>query len=90
MVLVVTEHSIGYVTTTRHLVCRLKKDLYGLKKAPKAWYGRIDNFLTSLGFTKSNADPNLYFKVVDDGPVILLLYMDDLLLNRCGKSHTKV
>jgi hypothetical protein len=25
-------------------VCILKKDLYGLKKAPRAWYGRIDIF----------------------------------------------
>ena len=33
--------------------CRLKKALYGLKQAPKAWYGRIDSFLMSLGFTKS-------------------------------------
>jgi hypothetical protein len=24
-------------------VCRLKKDLYGLKKAPRSWYARIDN-----------------------------------------------
>ena len=32
-------------------VCRLKKALYGLKQAPRAWYGRIDSFLTSLGFT---------------------------------------
>jgi hypothetical protein len=51
----------------------LKKDLYGLKKAPRAWHGRIDSFLTSLGFTKISADPKLYFKVVDNGPVILLL-----------------
>jgi hypothetical protein len=52
-------------------VCRLKKDLYGLKQAPRAWYGKIDSFLTSLGFTKSSADPNLYFKVVDDGPIVV-------------------
>ena len=32
----------------------------------------------SLGFIKSKDDPNLYFKVMDDEPVILLLYMDDL------------
>jgi hypothetical protein len=49
-----------------------------LKQAPRAWYGRIDSFLLSLGFTKSKFDPNLYFKIVDDGPVILLLYVDDL------------
>lgn len=34
----------------------------------------------SLGFSKSEADPNLYYKVVDGQPVILLLYVDDLFL----------
>jgi hypothetical protein len=61
-------------------ICRLKKDLYGLKQAPRAWYGRIDSFLMSLGFTKSKDDPNLYFKVMNDEPVILLLYVDELFL----------
>jgi hypothetical protein len=68
----------------------LKKALYGLKQTPRAWYGKIDNFFTSLGFTNNSADPNLYFKVVDDGPVILLLYMDDLFINSCGKAHLGV
>jgi hypothetical protein len=61
-------------------VCKLKKDLYGLKQASRAWYGCIDSFLTSLGFTKSKADSNLYFKVMNGEPVILLLYVDDLFL----------
>ena len=34
----------------------------------------------SLGFTKSDASPNLYYKVVKGEPVILLLYVDDLFL----------
>jgi hypothetical protein len=42
-------------------VCRLKKALYGLKQAPRAWYSRIDGYLQSMGFTKSEADPNLYY-----------------------------
>ena len=61
-------------------VYKLKKAMYGLKQAPRAWCGRIDSFLTSLGFTKSKVDPNLYLKVMDDEPVILLLYVDDLFL----------
>jgi hypothetical protein len=61
-------------------VYRLKKALYGLKQAPRAWYGRIDSFLTSLGFTKSKADSNIYFKIMNNEPVILLLYVDDLFL----------
>jgi hypothetical protein len=51
-----------------------------LKQAPKAWYGRIDNFLMSLGFTNSKDDPNLYLKIENDGPTILLLYVDELFL----------
>ena len=46
----------------------------------RTWYGRIDSFLSSLGFTKSKADSNLYFKIMDNEPVILLLYVDDLFL----------
>jgi len=61
-------------------VCRLKKALYGLKQAPRAWYERIDSYLMKLGFTRSEADPNLYFKVEDDKPLILVLYVDDLFL----------
>jgi hypothetical protein len=51
-----------------------------LKQAPRAWYGSIDSFLTSLGFTKSKVDSNVYFKVMNDEPVVLLLYVDDLFL----------
>ena len=41
---------------------------------------RIDNFLSSLGFTKSKVDSNLYYKVGEGKPVILLLYVDDLFV----------
>eukprot|EP00253_Pinus_taeda_P021357 PITA_21357 len=33
-----------------------------------------------LGFTKSEADPNLYFIVVGEKPLILVLYVDDLII----------
>ena len=33
-----------------------------------------------LGFTRSDADPNLYFKVDNDKPLILVLNVDDLFL----------
>jgi hypothetical protein len=42
-----------------------------------------------LGFTKSSADSNLYFKVEDDGLVILLLYVDDLSLTGVDKLITE-
>jgi len=33
-------------------VCRLKKALYGLEKAPRAWYTRINNYFLKFGFQK--------------------------------------
>ena len=66
-------------------VCKLKKALYGLKQAPRAWYGQIDRFLVSMGFTKSDADPNLFYKVLNDEPLILVLYVDDLFLTENEK-----
>lgn len=45
-------------------VCRLKRALYGLKQEPRAWYTQIDSYLIGLGFSKSEADPNIYQIVV--------------------------
>ena len=59
-----------------------QKALYGLKQAPQAWYSRIDSYLLSIGFQKSEADPNLYYIVVDGVPLILMLYVDDLFITR--------
>jgi len=55
------EQSQGFEVHDREThVCKLKKAMYGLKQAPRAWYSRIDHYLQDMGFTKSEADPNLY------------------------------
>jgi hypothetical protein len=75
------EQPLGFEVHGREFhVCRLKKALYRLKQAPKAWYSRIDAYLQQLGFEKSEANPNLYFTVVGEDPLILLLYVDDLFI----------
>lgn len=68
------------VQDRRTHVCRLKK-------APRAWYERIDNYLRTLGLTRSEADANLHLKVENDIPLILVLYVDDLFFNRCKPSY---
>jgi hypothetical protein len=61
-------------------VCRLKKVLYGLKQAPHAWYSRINEYLSGLGFTKTNVDSNLYYLVDYSNLLVLVLYVNDLIL----------
>ena len=78
---VYVEKPLNFETRDREThVCKLKKSLYSLKHAPMTWYRRIDSFLSSLGFTKSKVDSNLYYKVEDGNLVMLLLYVDGVFV----------
>jgi len=61
-------------------VCKLKRALYSLKQAPYAWCTMINNYLTSLGFTKIEVNVNLYHILVEGKLLIIFLYVDDLVL----------
>ena len=61
-------------------VCRVKQALYGLKQATRTWYARMDAYILRIRFVKSYVDPNLYFMVMNNKPVIILLYVDDLFI----------
>ena len=43
----------------------------------------------TLGFTNNSVDPNLYFKVEDGEPMILLLHVDDLFLTSAKNLITE-
>eukprot|EP00253_Pinus_taeda_P004990 PITA_04990 len=55
-------------------------ETFSLVQAPRAWYTMIDNYVTGLGFTKSEADASLYHIMVKGKLLIILLYVDDLIL----------
>ena len=80
----------GFVVPNKeHLVCKLKRSLYGLKHALRQQYKKFDTFMLSQGFDRSYADHCLYTrKDIDDSPLILVLYVDDMLL--VGKRKTSL
>jgi hypothetical protein len=68
-------HSRSYLSlSTLHLLISLPFGIF------ECIDPRINSYLISLGFTKSDADSNLYYKVEDGCPLILVLYVDDLFL----------
>lgn len=74
--------------STQDKVCRLKKSLYGLRQAPRAWFEKINSFLEELGLSRTEADYSL-FHFIDKGDIIILvLYVDDLLIT--GSNPTRV
>jgi hypothetical protein len=62
------------------LVCRLNRSLYGLKKAPRAWYSRFASYLASIDFIEAKSDTSLFIYCHGDDTVFLLLYVDDIVL----------
>jgi hypothetical protein len=57
----------------------LKKALYGLKKAPRAQYARLDRYLQQQGFRKGNANRNIYVNIDGNNILIIEVYVDDII-----------
>jgi hypothetical protein len=72
---------LGYeIDKHRDKVYKLRKALYGLKQASRVWYSRIDEYMISVGFSKSPSEPTLYTKVNQNGKILIVcLYVDDLI-----------
>ena len=69
------------VIAPSNMVCKLIKSLYGLKQSSRAWYMRFDTYLLQQGFSRLEADANIYIKHDnDDGFTILTVYVDDCIL----------
>ncbi|EOY26601.1 Uncharacterized protein TCM_028442 [Theobroma cacao] len=76
------EQPMGFkIEFGRDKVYKLHKALYGLKQAPHAWYSRIDTYLNDQEFCKSVNKATLHtLKKSNDAPLIVSLYVDDLLI----------
>ena len=75
---VYTKQPDGFATKGKeHLVCKLKKNIYGLKQSPRCWNVALDDHLCDIGFTQSTSDPCIY---TSEGLVLLAVYVDDVLL----------
>ena len=71
----------GYIDTLqKHLVCYLKKALYGLRQASREWNQRIDVFLKAFKLTQSPADTCVYFSDHSGCRLLIMLFVDDGLM----------
>nr|GEU58985.1 hypothetical protein [Tanacetum cinerariifolium] len=67
-------------------VYKLKKALYGLKKAPRAWYVELSTFLLQNHVFKGTIDPKLFIRRFDDDILVVHVYVDDIIL---GSTHPR-
>ena len=53
----------------------LKKALYSLNQAPRAWYDQLTQYLMSYGFTRGKADQTLFMKREDGELIVAQVYV---------------
>ena len=74
------------VKGNEHLVCKLKRSIYGLRQSPRCWNYTLDCKLKEMGFDQTPSDPCLY---VSKGEMfIVAVYVDDILL--ACKDNTRM
>lgn len=69
-----------------HKVLRLRKALYGLRQAPRAWNTKLDVSLNKLGFTRCVDEHALYTRRSRGSTLIVGVYVDDLIITGAKKE----
>jgi hypothetical protein len=72
-----------------HQVLRLRKALYGLHQAPRAWNAKLDKTLQSLGFTRCPTEPAIYTRRSCGSQLIVGVYVDDLVVTGTSLDDIK-
>nr|GEV08712.1 retrovirus-related Pol polyprotein from transposon TNT 1-94 [Tanacetum cinerariifolium] len=60
-------------------VYKLKKALYRLKQAPRAWYNLLSKFLLFQEFSKGTVDPILFIRRQGKYILLVQIYVDDII-----------
>ena len=60
--------------------CHIRHALYGLKKAPRAWFAKFSCTIPRLGYMASHYDSALFLCCTDKDTILFLLYMDDMII----------
>lgn len=68
-------------------VYKLRKALYGLRQAPRAWYTRLSKFLEKLGFEKCPYEHAVYVKREGNESLIIGVYVDDILITSSNTAN---
>ncbi|KAK9080267.1 hypothetical protein SSX86_001943 [Deinandra increscens subsp. villosa] len=68
-------------------VCRLRKSLYGLKKSPRAWFGKFNTVVTEFGLRRSSYDHSAYFASSAADRILLVVYVDDIVITGSDRNE---
>lgn len=87
---VYVEQPAGFVVGGKeHKVLKLRKALYGLHQAPRAWNAKLHDTLLSLGFARCPSEAAIYCRRSGDARLVVGVYVDDLVITGTGCDDIK-
>ncbi|GJW19460.1 putative ribonuclease H-like domain-containing protein [Tanacetum coccineum] len=67
-------------------VYKVKKALYGLHQAPKAWYETLSTYLLDNGFQRGKINKTLFIKRHKGDILLVQVYVDDIIFSLTKKE----
>ncbi|GKA04348.1 putative ribonuclease H-like domain-containing protein [Tanacetum coccineum] len=67
-------------------VYKVKKALYGLHQAPRAWYEALSTYLLDNGFQRGKIDKTLFIKRHKGDILLVHVYVDDIIFGSTKKE----
>ncbi|GJT15898.1 putative ribonuclease H-like domain-containing protein [Tanacetum coccineum] len=67
-------------------VCKLEKALYGLHKAPRAWYETLSTYLLDNEFQRGKINKTLFIKRHNGDILLVQVYVDDIIFGSTNKE----
>nr|GEU72627.1 hypothetical protein [Tanacetum cinerariifolium] len=64
----------------------MRRSLYGLQQAPRAWYATISTFLVQSGYRRGLLDKTLFIKKDKMDIMLVQVYVDDIIFSSTKKS----
>jgi hypothetical protein len=84
------EQPVGFIIAGKaHKVLKLKKALYRLHQAPRAWNTKIDDTLLSLGFRKTPSEYAIYVRWNGNLQLVVGVYVDDLIITGSDRDNIR-
>lgn len=69
------------------MICKLNKNIYGLKQAARTWNRKLDSILIKEGYKQSQVDLCLYSKEIVNEKVYIIIYVDDVIIASSNVKH---
>ena len=57
-----------------------------MKQAPRQWYERLSNFLTSQDYEKGKVDKTLFIRKLNSDIILVHVYVDDIIFGSTNEN----